>query len=191
MKITPLGIDGAWLAEAPVWGDERGFFREWFKREEVLSATGVDFPVQQGNISMSRKGVIRGIHYSLVSQGQAKWLTCVAGAFLDVIVDIRPNSPTFKKIEYINFSAGDGQSILIGSGLGHGFISLEEHSSICYLLSSPYAPEHEFEILPTDKELNISWESNLEKSTKFVFSSKDAGAPTLKSRLENNQLPKY
>ena len=97
MKLTPLGIEGAWLAESPVWSDERGFFREWFKAEDILSATGIDFSIQQANISQSQHGVIRGIHYSLAPQGQAKWVTCVQGSILDVVVDIRPTSTTYKQ----------------------------------------------------------------------------------------------
>ena len=101
MKLTPLDIDGVWLAESPVWSDNRGFFREWFKCEDVKAATGIDFSIQQANISQSQRGVIRGIHYSLAPQGQAKWITCVQGSILDVVVDIRPKSPTYKKYIYI------------------------------------------------------------------------------------------
>jgi dTDP-4-dehydrorhamnose 3,5-epimerase len=189
MKFTPLGIEGAWLVESSVWEDERGSFQEWFKSEEVLEATGFKFSVQQANISSSKKNVIRGIHYSLAPGGQAKWVTCASGRIMDVVVDIRPNSPTYKKIEYVNLQAGDGKSILIGHGLGHAFISLENNTNVSYLLSSPYSPEFEYGIHPLDSELNINWDlgSGLEKSA--VISAKDSEAPTLIQGLEEGKLP--
>ena len=69
MELTPLGIEGAWLAESPVWKDDRGFFREWFKAENVKSVTGLDFGIEQANISVSSKGTLRGIHYSIAPNG--------------------------------------------------------------------------------------------------------------------------
>lgn len=186
MKLTPLGIEGAWLAESAVWSDERGFFREWFKAEEVFAATGVNFSIQQANISESRVGVIRGIHYSLAANGQSKWITCVEGLMRDVVVDIRPNSPTFGKSVHIDLSGTDGRAVLIGAGLGHGFASLANSSTIAYLLSSPYSPTEEFEINPMDPELGIEW--GLEHSV-LSFSEKDKFAPTLAARLNEGKLP--
>ena len=191
MELTPLGIEGAWLAESPVWSDDRGFFREWFKREEIFSKTGIDFSAQQANISVSNKGVIRGIHYSLAPEGQAKWVTCVTGSVIDVIVDIRPNSPTYKKVEYINLKGNESRSLLIGEGLGHGFISLEDGSSLSYLLSSPYLPESEFEILPTDETLKINWHRELVGEFGIVLSLKDAQAPSLDDRRVQGKLPQW
>ena len=191
MELTPLGIEGAWLAESPVWSDDRGFFREWFKREEIFSKTGIDFSAQQANISVSNKGVIRGIHYSLAPEGQAKWVTCVTGSVIDVIVDIRPNSPTYKKVEYINLKGNESRSLLIGEGLGHGFISLEDGSSLSYLLSSPYLPESEFEILPTDETLKINWHRELVGEFGIVLSLEDAQAPSLDDRRVQGKLPQW
>ena len=190
MELTPLSIEGAWLAESPVWRDDRGFFREWFKSEGVLAATGIDFAIEQANISQSQLGVIRGIHYSLAPQGQAKWVTCVQGSILDVVVDIRPNSPTYKKYEVVDLKGNEGRALLIGAGLGHGFLALEDNTTISYLLSSPYSPEYEFEIRPTDTELNINWHLELITGAEVVVSPKDAQAPTLAERLAERQLPK-
>jgi dTDP-4-dehydrorhamnose 3,5-epimerase len=190
MKLTPLGIDGAWLAESPVWSDDRGYFREWFKRKDVLAKTGVDFSIQQANISQSQRGVIRGIHYSLAPQGQAKWITCIQGSILDVVVDIRPDSPTYKKYELVDLKESEGRALLIGAGLGHGFLALEDTTTISYLLSSPYSPDFEFEIKPTDPEINVNWHLELIGGIGFVISPKDAQAPTLKEREQNNQLPR-
>lgn len=187
MNLTPLGIDGAWVAESPVWSDDRGFFREWFKSENVLSATGINFSIQQANISQSQRGVIRGIHYSLAPQGQAKWVTCVNGSIRDVIVDIRPSSPTFGKSVFIDLDGLDGRTILIGTGLGHGFASLTHSSTIAYLLSSPYSPTEEFEINPMDPELGIDWGVGL---SEVSLSEKDKMAPSLAERHKEGKLPK-
>jgi dTDP-4-dehydrorhamnose 3,5-epimerase len=189
MKFTPLGIEGAWLAESSVWKDERGSFQEWFKSEEVFEATGFKFSVQQANISSSKKNVIRGIHYSLAPGGQVKWVTCANGRIMDVVVDIRPNSPTFKKIEFVNLQAGDGKSILIGPGLGHAFISLEDNTNVSYLLSSPYSPEFEYGIHPMDSELKIDWNLESGPDNSVVISAKDLDAPTLETRSLEGKLP--
>jgi dTDP-4-dehydrorhamnose 3,5-epimerase-like enzyme len=78
MELTPLSIEGAWLAKSPVWSDDRGFFREWFRAEDTNKAVRGDFVVEQANISSSTKGTVRGIHYSLGEKGQSKWVTCVS-----------------------------------------------------------------------------------------------------------------
>jgi dTDP-4-dehydrorhamnose 3,5-epimerase len=189
MELTPLSIQGAWLAHSPVRADDRGSFREWFKTSDILAITGIDFVVQQANISLSNRGVIRGIHYSLTPEGQAKWVTCVSGAIIDVIVDIRPSSPTYGTYLSVDLHGGDGRAVLIGPGLGHGFISLEEASSVSYLLSSPYSPDDEYEINPLDEVLGIDWKTDLLGSKDFVLSDKDASAPTLDERKREGKLP--
>ena len=187
MNLTPLGINGAWVAESPVWSDDRGFFREWFKSEDVLAATGINFSIQQANISQSQRGVIRGIHYSLAPQGQAKWITCVNGSIRDVIVDIRPSSPTFGKSVFVDLNGLDGRAVLIGAGLGHGFASLAHSSTIAYLLSSAYSPTEEFEINPMDPELVIDWGVD---HAEVSLSEKDKMAPSLAHRNQEGKLPK-
>ena len=189
MKITPLSIQGAWVTESSLWPDERGFFREWFKHEEILKETGIDFSVQQANFSLSKKGVIRGIHYSLAPAGQAKWVTCVSGSILDVVVDIRPKSPTYKKVEYINLEPTNGKSVLIGPGLGHGFIAQKDDSGIAYLLSSPYSPNFEFDISPMDRDLDINWSQEMFEMPNFALSAKDESAPSLANRQAHGKLP--
>jgi dTDP-4-dehydrorhamnose 3,5-epimerase len=190
MELTPLGIEGAWLAESPAWNDDRGYFREWFKREEVLSKTGIDFSVQQANVSQSRRGVIRGIHYSLAAEGQSKWVTCVTGAILEVIVDIRPNSPTYKQKELIQIDSTSQKSLLVGSGLGHGFVSLSENSTVSYLLSSEYNPMYEHGVNFFDQELNINVNDFL-FDMKPILSEKDSFAPNLMDLEKQNLLPMY
>ena len=177
MNFEELDIKGAWIAHSAVHQDKRGNFREWFKREEVNQAIGLDFDVAQANISTSNKGVLRGIHYSLVKSGQGKWITCNAGAIWDVVVDIRPSSPTFKKWIGVELSGSSGDSLIISEGLGHGFLSLQDDSIVTYLLTSEYSPSDEFEISPLDPSLAIEWPMN-----NLVLSEKDQLAPTLEEQ---------
>jgi dTDP-4-dehydrorhamnose 3,5-epimerase len=186
MELKPLGIEGAWLVKSPVWADERGSFREWFKSADILAATGIDFSVAQANLSESKRGVTRGIHYSLAPMGQAKWVTCVTGAIKDVIVDIRPSSPTYGNYVAVDLVGGDGQVVLIGVGLGHGFVSVIDGSIMAYLVTSPFSPTEEFEINPLDPAIAIDWGL---PSAELLLSPKDTGAPGLTARRTEGKLP--
>ena len=186
MELTPLGIEGAWLAESPVWKDDRGSFREWLKTEDLKSETGRDFGIEQANISLSSKGTLRGIHYSLAPRGQAKWITCVSGSIQDVIVDIRPNSKTFGQWVDVELRGDSGIAVFISEGLGHGFLALEDQSAVAYLISTPYSPDHEFEINPFDQKIGIEWGMDV---SDLKISDKDRGAPTLAERLAEGKLP--
>ena len=187
MDLSPLGIEGAWLASSPVWEDDRGSFREWFKASDIKSATGLDFSVAQANLSHSKRGVLRGIHYSLAAGGQAKWVTCVSGSIRDVIVDIRPTSPTYGQYVIVDLVGGSGNVVLIGAGLGHGFISLNDDSAVAYLVSSPFSPTEEFEINPLDPIIGINWGLPTDQ---LLLSAKDLAAPDLSERRELGLLPK-
>ena len=176
MEVTPLGIVGAWLVESPVWRDHRGFFREWFKAEEIRRATGRDFGIEQANISFSSKGTLRGIHYSTAPRGQVKLITCVSGSIQDVIVDIRPNSKTFGQWIDVELQSDSGKAVFISEGLGHGYLALEDHSAVAYLVSTPYSPDHEFEINPLDQKIGIVWKIEI---SNLKISDKDKAAPTL------------
>ncbi len=187
MKLTPLGIDGAWVAESPVWSDDRGFFREWFKSEDVKAATGREFGIEQANISLSSAGTLRGIHYSIAPRGQAKWVTCVSGSIQDVIVDIRSNSKTFGQWIDVELKGDSGKAVLISEGLGHGFLALEDNTAVAYLVSTPFSPKDEFEINPLDEKIGIKWGMDL---SSLKISEKDKVAPTLDVRLAEGKLPK-
>ncbi|MEI9907423.1 MAG: dTDP-4-dehydrorhamnose 3,5-epimerase family protein [Actinomycetota bacterium] len=139
------------VAQSPVHRDERGSFREWFRGDQFQELLGRDFDVMQSNISISKKGVIRGIHYSMAKKSQAKWVTCVSGAIWDVVVDIRPSSPTFKQYVSVPLSSDTGDALFISEGLGHGFVALTDHTVVTYLLTSPYSPTEEFGINPLDQ----------------------------------------
>ena len=184
MEIERSEISGAWVIKFPVFADDRGIFREWFKRDEIKSETGIDFEVRQANQSTSRLGVVRGIHYSLADNPQHKLVTCTSGRIVDFVVDIRPNSKTFRKSISVELMPTNGTAVLIEHGLGHAFISLEEGSTISYLLTSNYSPNEEYAINPLDKELGIDW-----RDTTLTISDKDKLAFSIDEMLQIGKLP--
>ena len=186
MKLIPLGIEGVWLAESPIWSDDRGFFREWFKSSEIKNATGRIFEVEQANVSLSSAGTLRGIHYSIAPGGQAKWITCISGSMQDVIVDIRPDSMTFGQWIDVEVKSDSGKAVLISEGLGHGFLALEDNTTVAYLVSTPFSPKYELEINPLDEAIGIKWRDDLQT---FRISDKDKNAPTLAQQLTHGLLP--
>lgn len=186
MEIESLGIDGAWICRSNIHVDERGKFQEWFKEQAVFAKTGFDFSVAQANLSHSKFGVVRGIHYSLAPKGQAKWVTCISGAIQDVVLDIRTTSPTYGEHVSVNLEAGSGKAILIEPKLAHGFVALEENTIVAYLVSSPYSPSEEFEINPLDPELGIEWGLPINQ---LIISEKDRIAPGLAERKSQGNIP--
>jgi len=187
VNFEPLSIEGTWLATSPILNDDRGNFREWFKSAELQKATGINFNVEQANVSLSSAGTLRGIHYSIAPRGQAKWITCIYGSIRDVIVDIRPDSQTFGQWIAVELKGDSGEAILISEGLGHGFLALEDNTAVAYLVSSPFSPTDEFEINPLDESIGINWGMDLGA---LKISEKDKIAPTLVERLAEGKLPK-
>ena len=188
MSLQELSITGAYVATHRVFPDERGLFREWFKAEE-LASIDKDFSVQQANYSKSNQWVIRGIHYSLAPQGQAKIVTCASGKIVDVLVDLRTGSPSYMTIEYVELSEDSGKVVYIPSGVGHGFIVESESAAVVYLISSEYAPEYEKAICPTDEEIGIAWP--LPIGEVGIFSKADTEAPSLAQAKESGTLPTF
>ena len=177
MDFIELDIAGVWVIKHAPHNDERGSFHEWYKTLEAHTKTNSEFKVSQANISTSKKNVLRGIHCSNVQGGQGKWVTCVTGSIWDVIVDLRPNSPTFKEWRSVELNSKKPMSIYVPGGVGHGFLALEDENIVTYLLTSPYDPGHEFEINPFDSELNIKW-----PTSEVTMSPKDRLAPNLKDQ---------
>jgi dTDP-4-dehydrorhamnose 3,5-epimerase len=186
VKLVELAIPELSVLESPVWGDDRGFFREWFKLGD-FEAAGVDFHARQANLSVSKRNTVRGLHYSLAPEGQAKVVTCVYGELDDVIVDVREDSPTFGRVEIVHLAAGDGRGVFLPAGVAHGFCVTSDEAALAYLLSSPYDPSAEFEINPFDDELAVAWTIVGEA----IVSEKDAAAPSLRVRQDAGQLPRF
>ncbi len=133
--------------------------------------------------------MVRGIHYADVPPGQAKYVTCVAGAILDVVVDVRAGSPTFGKWEAVTLEAESRRAVFIGEGLGHAFMALSDGATALYLCSTPYAPGREHGVHPLDPAVGIAWPSG--GGLEPVLSEKDAAAPALEEALRSGQLPRY
>ncbi len=188
MRIRQLDIEGAFVVTPQTFGDERGMFLEWFKAPVFREAAGHDLPLAQANCSVSAAGTVRGIHFADVPPGQAKYVTCVSGRVLDVVVDIRVGSPTFGRWEAVLLDTEERRAVYLSEGLGHGFVALENGSTVVYLCSTTYNPSGEHEIDPFDPQLGIEWGITREQAS---LSAKDAGAPGLDAARQAGLLPDY
>lgn len=186
MRLRELSIPGLFELESPVHGDDRGFFREWFKLDD-FELEGVSFSARQANLSMSARDVVRGLHYSVAPEGQAKVVTCVYGELDDVIVDVRVGSPSFGRVEVVRLGGSVGRSVLLPAGVAHGFCVTSDQAALSYLLSSPFNASMELEISPFDPEIDVPWQLSGEP----VVSAKDAAAPSLAARLAAGELPMF
>jgi dTDP-4-dehydrorhamnose 3,5-epimerase len=174
VKVRKLAIMEALEFSPQIYPDHRGSFREWFNLEKIDRDLPFLFPVAQGNISHSKLGVIRGLHFSNSPKGQRKLVTCTFGRVLDVLVDLRLGSPTYLVKEYVSLDPMQGKSVYIPAGVGHGFVSQAEESIVCYMLSSEYDPETEQTIYPFDVELDIDWNTK-----NPILSDRDTSAHSL------------
>lgn len=185
--MRPLGIEGAWVLEPAVRGDERGSFHELFRGAEFREATGHDLRLAQANCSVSRRGVLRGLHYADLPPSQAKYVSCVHGAVLDVVVDIRVGSPTYRRWEAVWLDDVAHRAVYLAEGLGHAFQAFTDEATVVYLCSAGYAPEREHGLDPLDPDVAIAWPRELSP----VLSDKDAKAPSLKQAEDDGLLPRY
>ncbi|SCF01186.1 dTDP-4-dehydrorhamnose 3,5-epimerase family protein [Micromonospora mirobrigensis] len=181
-----MGIAGAWTLTPQQHGDQRGLFLEWFRADLLAEVTGRPFPVAQANLSVSARGVVRGIHFADVPPGQAKFVICVRGAVLDVVVDLRVGSPTFGRWEAVRLDDADRRAVHLGEGLGHGFCALTDDATVSYLCSTGYDPARERAVHPLDAELAIDWPVDVP-----TLSPRDAGAPTLAELRRAGLLPQH
>lgn len=185
VDIRRLAVPDAYALDLVPHGDPRGRFTEWYRAEVLASATGFGLTLAQANHSVSARGVLRGVHFALVPPGQAKYVYCPSGRVLDVVVDIRVGSPTFGVHDAVVLDSDEPRAIYLSEGLGHAFVSLADHSSVTYLVSTGYAPDREFGIHPMDPELDLPWPKDME----FSFSAKDQAAPGLAEAEEQGLLP--
>ncbi len=182
MRIRELAISGAWEFVPQLHGDSRGHFAEQFKMSEFERAVGRPFDLRQVNTSTSAAGVLRGIHYTEDPPGQAKYVTCLRGAFLDVVVDLRPSSPTFGTWDSVIIDGAQRNSVFVSEGFGHALLSLADESITTYLCSLEYTPEVDRDLDAFDPDLGIVWpETDLEGNPlAYIRSAKDQVAPSLR-----------
>ncbi|MDG4797448.1 dTDP-4-dehydrorhamnose 3,5-epimerase [Micromonospora sp. WMMD1082] len=186
MKLRPMSIEGAWEITPQQHGDPRGLFLEWYRFDRLAEAVGHPLRLAQGNLSVSARDVVRGIHFADVPPGQAKYVTCVRGAVLDVVVDLRVGSPTFGRWEGVRLDDLDRRAVYLAEGLGHGFCALTDDATLTYLCSTTYTPSAEHAVHPLDEELGIDWPAGSPQ-----LSARDAAAPTLAQARAAGLLPVY
>ncbi|WP_304641515.1 dTDP-4-dehydrorhamnose 3,5-epimerase [Pseudomonas sp.] len=179
MIFHPTSLKDAWLIEPQPRGDERGFFartmcRETFEKQGLLG----DFVQQNTSVSV-HKGTLRGLHYQLRPYAEAKLIRCLRGAIVDVIVDIRADSPTYLQHEMFELSAANRHQLYVPPGFAHSFQTLTDDVEVSYLVSAPYTPQAERGLRYNDARLGITW-----PETVTTISDKDANWPLIEEHTE-------
>jgi dTDP-4-dehydrorhamnose 3,5-epimerase len=175
MKFTPTKLSGVYSVELAVHGDNRGWFSETYNREAFARA-GLNYEFVQDNHSYSAlKGTLRGLHLQKPPYAQAKLVRCARGAVLDVVVDLRKDSPTYKQWVGVELSEENHKSLMIPRGFAHGFVTLRPDTEVCYKVDNPYDKASEAGILFNDPDIGVDWGVQ-----NPVLSEKDRNAPPLK-----------
>ncbi|MCX6812248.1 MAG: dTDP-4-dehydrorhamnose 3,5-epimerase [Candidatus Berkelbacteria bacterium] len=175
MKIVDTEIPEVKIIEPDVFGDNRGWFFESYNKQK-LAELGIDVNFVQDNHSFSAEvRTLRGIHFQNNPKSQAKLIRCTAGRVLDIAVDLRKNSPTYKKSVAVELSAENKKQFFIPKGFGHGFLTLTDNAEFQYKVDEYYSKDDDRSIRFDDSELAIDW-----KTADPILSDKDKNAPTLK-----------
>lgn len=175
MKLKETGIAGLVVIEPDVHGDHRGWFMETYSKPK-FEELGITCEFVQDNQSFSaQKGTLRGLHFQKNPMAQAKLLRCTAGKILDVAVDLRKNSPTYKKWYAVELSAENKRMFFMPKGMGHGFVTLSDNVEVQYKVDAVYSPECDRSIRFDDPEIGVEW--GIENP---ILSQKDLQAPMLK-----------
>lgn len=168
MNITETKIPGLLIIEPKVFGDERGFFVETYN-EPRYKESGIAGDFVQDNLSQSKKGVLRGLHYQAPPFAQGKLVSVIKGAVLDVAVDIREDSPTFGQYVAVELTGENKKQFWIPEGFAHGFLTLEDDTLFAYKCTNVYSPEHDRGVKYNDPAIGIEWPEIGE----FIVSDKD------------------
>lgn len=174
-EFEKQSIEDVILVKPKVFGDNRGFFMEAYKKSDFFK-NGITVEFNQDNHSKSTKGVLRGLHYQEAPYGQAKLVRCSKGRIYDVAVDIRKDSKTFGQYVKVELSEENKHMLFIPEGFAHGFVVLSDEAELLYKASGEYAPQADRGVLWSDKDINIDWEIDFEP----ILSEKDKIQPTLK-----------
>jgi dTDP-4-dehydrorhamnose 3,5-epimerase len=190
MAFRELKVPGAWEITPNLRSDPRGAFFEWFTDAEFEDFAGHRFDMRQANCSVSSAGVLRGLHFAQLPPSQAKYVTCVRGAVFDVVLDIRVGSPTYGQWDSVLLDDRNRRTIYLSEGLAHGFLALQDDSTVMYLCSAGYSPTREHTISPTDPEIGIHWPATVFGS-ELMLSERDRDAPTLEQVRSAGLLPTW
>lgn len=178
-EFEPQKIKDVILVKPKVFGDNRGFFLESYKKSDFI-ANGINVEFNQDNHSKSTYGVLRGLHCQTKPYGQAKLVRCSKGRIFDVAVDIRPKSKTFGQYVKVELSEENKNMLFIPDGFLHGFVVLSDEAELLYKASGEYAPKSELGVIWNDKDINIDWGIDFEP----ILSDKDKILPTLKEMIK-------
>lgn len=173
IKETPLR--DCFLLVPSIFKDQRGTFHESFHQEKFRATTHLNIEFVQDNQSTSRRGVLRGLHFQTGSDAQAKLVRTVYGEVLDVVVDLRPDSPTFRKSYKVVLSDQNHFQLFVPAGFAHGFLTLSKASTFAYKCDRYYNKESEAGIIWNDPTIGIDWEF---PDQELILSEKDAVLPT-------------
>ena len=186
MQIRELTIPNAYEVTPVQWPDDRGLFLEWYRFDKLEAAVGHSLELKQANLSVSRRGSVRGIHFADFPGSQAKYVTAPHGAVLDFVVDIRVGSPTFGQWDSVLLDDVDRRAVYVGEGLGHAFVALTEGAVVSYLVTDVFNPEREHGINATDSDIGLRFPLEPEE---LLFSAKDLAAPSLAELVDAGGLP--
>ncbi|AIG79217.1 Staurosporine biosynthesis 3,5-epimerase StaE [Amycolatopsis japonica] len=188
MQARKLAVEGAIEFTPRVFPDDRGLFVSPFQEEAFAEAHGSPlFPVAQTNHSMSKRGVVRGIHYTVTPPGIAKYVYCARGRALDIVVDIRVGSPTFGKWDAVLMDQQDFRTMYFPVGVGHAFVALEDDTVMSYMLSAGYVAQNELALSALDPALSLPIGTEVEP----ILSDRDQVAITLAEAERQGLLPDY
>lgn len=177
MKLEKTLLKDCFVITPEVFIDHRGKFLESYHKKNFKEVTGLDLEFVQDNQSVSKRGVLRGLHFQSGEFAQAKLVRVIYGEVLDVVVDLRPDSPTFKKAHQIILSDQNQHQLFIPQGFAHGFITLSETSVFSYKCDRFYSPGSESGVIYNDSDLAIDWKI---PEDELILSEKDTKLPTLK-----------
>lgn len=177
MQVEKTPLKDCYLIKPQIFEDKRGLFLETYHRKRFYELTGIDTEFVQDNQSISRYGVLRGLHYQKGEFAQTKIVRAIYGKVLDVVVDLRPDSPSFKKTYSVILDDENLYQLYVPKGFGHGFLTLSEKSVFAYKCDHYYTPGSEAGLIYNDPELGIDWDFPEEK---MIISDKDKVQPTFK-----------
>jgi len=188
VNIRELSIPDSYEITPIQRSDDRGVFLEWYRFDLLEKTIGHPLVLRQANTSVSKRGVVRGIHFADVPIGQAKYVTATRGAVLDFVIDIRVGSPTFGKWDSVRLDDVERKAIYLAEGLGHAFVALTDDATVSYLVTDTYDAGKEHGINPLDPAVGLAFP---EEAGSLLLSPKDTDAPSLDGAASAGLLPSW
>lgn len=188
MLIRELAVPDCFEITPVQFPDDRGTFLEWYRFDVLEEAVGHPLDLRQANLSVSGSGVFRGLHFTKAPPGQAKYVTVPRGAVLDFAVDIRIGSPAFGTVDAVRLDDRDRKAVYLAEGVAHGFLALEDDTTVAYLVNSVYDPSADRDLNPLDPAIGLDLPIPADR---LRLSDKDRAAPTLAELEAEGVLPSW